>query len=77
MVLAACASGLWACNIPVFRYALENWQPDPYKVLVVSQEVLTEPHRALVERLQLAALKHVRMVNMEVMHRVLSLESKS
>lgn len=29
------ASGpLWACNVPVFRYALERWDPDPYYLAV-------------------------------------------
>lgn len=26
--------GLWACNIPVFRYALERWQPDAVECVV-------------------------------------------
>jgi hypothetical protein len=28
------ASG-WACSLPVFRYALEHWPADPYRVLIV------------------------------------------
>src|SRR5262245_51173460 len=24
------ASPVWACNVPVFRYALEQWAPDQY-----------------------------------------------
>jgi hypothetical protein len=24
----------WACNVPVFRYALERWPPDPYHLAV-------------------------------------------
>ncbi len=24
----------WACNVPVFRYALERWQPDPYHLTI-------------------------------------------
>lgn len=36
-VLAACAGfpdTLLACNVPVFRYAMERWQADAYRVLV-------------------------------------------
>ncbi len=25
---------VWACNVPVFRYALERWDPDPYYLAV-------------------------------------------
>ena len=27
-------SATWACNVPVFRYALERWQPDPYHLTI-------------------------------------------
>src|SRR5262249_3662930 len=28
-----------ACNIPVFRYALEQWKPDPFDITVLAYEV--------------------------------------
>ncbi len=28
------AAPAWACNVPVFRYALERWEPDPYYLAV-------------------------------------------
>ncbi len=28
----------WACSVPVFRYALEHWQPDAYRVVVYHTE---------------------------------------
>jgi hypothetical protein len=31
-----------ACNVPVFRYALERWDPDPYRVTLFHQGSLTE-----------------------------------
>ena len=37
LLLAAvglCAESARACNVPVFRYALERWQPAPYEVYV-------------------------------------------
>lgn len=34
-LVLACAAGLaWACSVPVFRYALERWPPEPYTVYV-------------------------------------------
>ena len=32
--LGLCAESARACNVPVFRYALERWPPAPYEVLV-------------------------------------------
>ena len=40
-----------ACSIPVFRYALERWRPDPYEVLVYHRGELTHKQRELLERL--------------------------
>ena len=31
---ACCAAPVWACNVPVFRYALERWEQDPYPLAV-------------------------------------------
>ena len=33
-LLAACALPLAACDTPVFRYALMNWEPDAYDLAV-------------------------------------------
>ncbi len=55
---AAVAGGLLspaaACNVPVFRYALERWSPDPYVVVVFSQGPLARGPRSLVEALERA-----------------------
>ena len=42
---------LWACSVPVFRYALERWVSDPYLVVVFHRGELTEEQKALVNRL--------------------------
>lgn len=47
----ALASPLWACSIPVFRYALERWQADPYQVAVYYRGELDSDSRELVERI--------------------------
>ncbi|MEZ6065085.1 MAG: hypothetical protein R3B90_05125 [Planctomycetaceae bacterium] len=55
-ISAACvalfaAAAAVACSVPVFRYAIERWQPDPYEVLVYFDADLTEAQLALLERL--------------------------
>jgi len=44
-----------ACNVPVFRYALERWPPDAYQVVLFHRETLTPEQKALVEPLEKAA----------------------
>ncbi|MCX6848786.1 MAG: hypothetical protein NTY98_07685 [Verrucomicrobia bacterium] len=34
LILLLCASTAFACSVPVFRYALEHWAADPYRVSV-------------------------------------------
>jgi hypothetical protein len=40
-----------ACNVPVFRYALERWKPDAYQVYVLHKGALTKEQAALVKTL--------------------------
>ncbi len=40
IILLYCASSLWACDIPVFRFALEEWVSDEYRVTVFYKEAL-------------------------------------
>lgn len=44
--LLVCAGIACACNVPVFRYALERWHPDPYRVTLFHQGPLTEAQQA-------------------------------
>ena len=37
-----------ACSIPVFRYALERWQPSPYDVLIYHRGPLVDADRKAV-----------------------------
>lgn len=43
-----------ACNVPVFRYALERWDADPYEVVIFHREPLTTEHQALLANLEQA-----------------------
>ena len=49
VVLAAVlsAGSLWACSVPVFRYALEKWAPDAYQAIVFHRGPLTDAQQAL------------------------------
>ena len=42
---------LRACSVPVFRYALEHWPPDPYQAMVFHRGALSETQRAWVRDL--------------------------
>jgi hypothetical protein len=46
------ADSVCACNVPVFRYALQLWQPDPYEALVLHRGPLDEQHVGLVQILE-------------------------
>ncbi|MEX0716872.1 MAG: hypothetical protein WD066_09805 [Planctomycetaceae bacterium] len=39
-----------ACSVPVFRYALERWQADPYVLLVFHEGPLSPEQQALIEK---------------------------
>ena len=41
------------CSVPVFRYALERWEPDPYHALVFHKGRLTTDDRGTVDGLHL------------------------
>lgn len=66
LILVGSAATVTACNIPVFRYALENWQPDPYQVLVISRGSLDEQQMRWVETLRNASKKEDKPANLDV-----------
>lgn len=46
MSVVLAAGSLWACQVPVFRYALERWDPDPYRIVLLHED---RPDAALAE----------------------------
>jgi hypothetical protein len=40
-----------ACNVPVFRFALERWRPDPYRVVLLHEGELTAEQREILRPL--------------------------
>ena len=51
MSVVCVTSLVWACSVPVFRYALERWANDHYEVVVFHKGTLTEEHQVLVDDL--------------------------
>ncbi|QDT61192.1 hypothetical protein SV7mr_37240 [Stieleria bergensis] len=45
-----------ACNIPVFRYALERWKPDQAELVIFHDAPLTESQQTLAEKLTRATV---------------------
>ncbi len=41
------AVSLWACSVPVFRFALEKWPADPFRAVVFHRGPLTEAQQKL------------------------------
>lgn len=41
-----------ACNVPVFRFALERWRPDPYSMTVFHRGALAATDRSLLDALE-------------------------
>ncbi len=52
LILGATASLAIACSVPVFRYALEHWRPDPYIVFVFHKEELTVDQQSIIDSMQ-------------------------
>ena len=52
LILIGMASAGRACNIPVFRYALERWRPEVYQAYVFHNGPLTTEQAALVKTLE-------------------------
>lgn len=71
-ILAACiavvatAQPVVACSVPVFRYALENWEPDRLTVAVIHDGEMSDPTKQLVDRLELASTEADELVNLRV-----------
>jgi hypothetical protein len=55
LTLSGFTAPLGACNVPVFRYALEHWSPDTYQALVFHRGPLTAEQQAAVAKLETAA----------------------
>lgn len=64
VIYLAETSSLCACSVPVFRYALERWPSDPYRVVIFHRGKLTKQQQKLAEDLGpygLAGEKHANL----------------
>ncbi|NWK54362.1 hypothetical protein HW115_01975 [Verrucomicrobiaceae bacterium N1E253] len=50
----------WACQVPVFRYALERWESDTYQLFLTSPGALDKPQTEWVKEFQ-QKLKHTNL----------------
>lgn len=66
LTIALCAGTASACNIPVFRYALERWKPDVCEVIVFHDAELTSAQEEVLTELQRSARSSERSANIAV-----------
>ena len=55
-----------ACNVPVFRYALERWAADVYEVVIFHQEKFSTDEAAVVGWLEDSSITHILYANYSV-----------
>lgn len=55
-----------ACNIPVFRYALERWQPDPCQIVIFYESSLTPQQQERVDQIISRTAEHGGNANADV-----------
>ena len=52
LLAAAPMSVVWACNVPVFRYALEHWHPDAYRAVIFHRGPMSKENEELLAALR-------------------------
>lgn len=55
-----------ACNVPVFRYALERWQPDAYRITVTCEGRLSAEDQSWVDGLRASSVEQGGSLNCTV-----------
>ena len=55
-----------SCSVPVFRYALERWKPDPYKGIFIHRGEIAKSDQALLQQLEDAALNSEDPLNLRI-----------
>lgn len=66
LVFIVTAAGAFACNIPVFRFALERWRQDEVAVTVFHHGQLTAADEEQVNRLRMMSVRAGGTLNMDV-----------
>jgi len=60
------AVGVWACSTPVYRYAIERWYPDVYRLEVTHTGPMTPSQQAAVEWLKEHSVEGEALANVYV-----------
>jgi hypothetical protein len=55
-----------SCSVPVFRYALERWKPDPYKGIFIYRGKLSTQDKALLQQLEKITLNTENPFNLRI-----------
>lgn len=66
VALFVCTAVAVACNIPVFRFALERWKPDSCEVIVFHDQPLTTDDEAVIAELETASLAKGGVSNLNI-----------
>ncbi len=66
LFFVAIASTAVACNIPVFRYALERWRPDLCELIVFHDGQLAPAEEKFVRDLESATIEHDGLANAKI-----------
>jgi len=61
ILLAVCAASAQACDVPVFRYALERWPSVPYEAALLHRGPLTEAETKAADRLDSVPAANLRV----------------
>ncbi|MBC8325456.1 MAG: hypothetical protein H8E27_07505 [Verrucomicrobia subdivision 3 bacterium] len=56
----------WACTVPVFRFALEQWPPDQFEVVLFHEGALTTAQAALLEKIQPKKTENTTVPNIRI-----------
>ena len=56
----------WACTVPVFRFALEQWPPDQFEVALFHEEPLTAAEEALLKSIQPVETENTTVPNIRI-----------
>jgi len=65
---------IWACSVPVFRYALERWPADKYNVVIYHRGELNQEHQKIVSQFDKAGAIGQQSANVAL--RLIDLDSK-
>lgn len=67
LIVLACASIVAACNIPVFRFAIERWKSDACELVVFYEQPLSPADEVLIGELEQASILKSGLANLNVL----------